>query len=308
MGRIDVPRFKAMAAALKQEASDIYCFQEVFSETAAQIMSDELSDEYEFCWIRPHWCRRLLLQVANVSLLSVGATLSLTTLRLLRPLLQLPQWGIWTTSIVSMASLLCWTRATVLWSFLFNGPAGGVMTAYRRDVAHASVVGFHAFEEQRGDFLNFARARGYLRTSFDIHGACLTVLNAHANAFPSVSLRDARPTASSERKAQLRHVFADAADIGRSGEPLVVLGDFNSEPDLREIPAAEYGFQDMPIENNSGITAPLTPVLRQVFPDTPAGMRLDYQFSKGLRILKTTALEFGQLSDHLPLKVEYAFA
>merc|ERR1711920_790007 len=149
-----------------------------------------------------------------------------------------------------------------------------------------------------------ARARGFLTVQVHVRGTDLTVVNVHTNAFPTVSIRNALPIPSVERKKQLEQAFGRASQIGNK-EAVVVLGDFNTSPGDGEIPMAKYSLASALPLDKSITTIPITPKLLQVFPETRADMCMDYQFYRNLSLMSAEVLSTGDLSDHLPVRATY---
>jgi len=201
---------------------------------------------------------------------------------------------------------MCWNRIqqTVWWAFVFGGANGGLVTLCRKASVHVRSTLHQDFKEQGGDFLNIARARGFLTVQVHVRGTDLTVFNIHTNAFPTVSVRNALPIPSLERKKQLEQAFRCASHIGCK-EAVVVLGDFNTSPGDGEIPMAKYNFASALPLDKTITTLPITPKLLQVFPETRADMCADYQFFRDLSLMNAEVLNTGDLSDHLPVRATY---
>merc|ERR1712232_599014 len=150
-----------------------------------------------------------------------------------------------------------------------------------------------------------------LVTMFRVQGRHLTVVNMHTNAFPSVSLRNAYPIASVERKRQLLQGFDHASTVAQnddSQEALVIVGDFNTTPELDEVPAAQFGMRNAWKDSESYVTIPLTEALLQVFAETSSPMCVDYQYNRGLNVVDKQVVQSGWLSDPLPVCVTYEWA
>lgn len=306
IGKIDISRFSKLATVLQDECADMYCLQEVFSERVVELLKEKLSHEYHFLYGRNGLSRTLARYAAHVACCLLVFALVVATRRLV--LLFSTSWiaGSLSALIVAILGFHCVLHAqrTVLWSFCFTGPAGGVLTMCRKDFGEVASNSFHAFDEQRGDFLNLVRKRGFLCTEIRVQGYLVTFLNMHTNAFPSISLLNAYPMPSLERQKQLRQGFAHAANSGHDGA-LIVVGDFNTTPELQEIPASEFGLESAWKIGDVCVTVPLTKALLQVFPATETDMCLDYQFSKGLKVEEAHVVQSGQISDHLPVRVAY---
>ena len=143
---------------------------------------------------------------------------------------------------------------TTISGFLLGPVQSGLMILHRKDKLTAdgrpSAI---TFDEQGGDLLNAFRPRGVLcaRLRLRTDGTPVVVANTHANAesanfvggtilgqqLPSV------PLPSSPRRRQLQQLFGHVSRLAAEAR-VVVCGDFNSSPDLNEIPAEDDGFVD----------------------------------------------------------------
>ena len=143
---------------------------------------------------------------------------------------------------------------TTISGFLLGPVQSGLMILHRKDKltadGRASAI---TFDEQGGDLLNAFRPRGALcaRLRLRTDGSPVVVANTHANAesanfvggtilgqqLPSV------PLPSSPRRRQLQQLFSHVSRLTTEAR-VVVCGDFNSSPDLDEIPAEDHGFVD----------------------------------------------------------------
>lgn len=79
------------------------------------------------------------------------------------------------------------------------------------------------FTEQRGDWLNLLRPRGYLSARLDFRGLSLWVVNTHLNLGPA-----------QYRRRQIEELAAHCQRLGDSGSVLLC-GDFNAEPESEEV-------------------------------------------------------------------------
>lgn len=298
-------RFQKQAAFMRDEAADVYCLQEVFSEAVIRELEKELGAQYvvlrgqtghahvPFKYVAQ--CAVILLFVASAAFVAWSCSAWSRSSLLASAL------------VAGIALLAFWrsARRRVLWAFVCGSTPGGLLLLCRRETVQVRRASFQPFDAQGGDFMNLVRRRGYLSSKLLIRGSPVTLVNAHTNAFPSVSLRNAKPLPSVDRALQLRQACHEAACIDKD-ESFIVAGDFNTEPDDGEIPAAAYGLVNSWNRDDSYyVTIPLTAMLTQVFPETPHGLCSDYQFSKGLAVHHAKVLQTGDLSDHLPVKIVY---
>eukprot|EP00928_Gymnodinium_smaydae_P050004 TRINITY_DN33614_c0_g1_i1.p1 TRINITY_DN33614_c0_g1~~TRINITY_DN33614_c0_g1_i1.p1 ORF type:complete len:344 (+),score=40.94 TRINITY_DN33614_c0_g1_i1:54-1085(+) len=308
LGRIDGPRFQKIASLLREEGSDVYCLQEVFSEHIVQILQDELGGDYAFCRGNDERCRTACCAVLKCILLLASVALSASVLDILvaSHASTTVQYSLTVIVLGVSIQLVRAAMHTVLWSFFFKGPPGGLLTICRKDSVRAVANTFHSYTEQRGDFLNVVRNRGFLDTTLLVHGKRTTVVNMHTNAFPSINVQNAYPLASVERQRQIKQAFVHGCTIAED-HALVVVGDLNSTPELNELPVEELGLNNAWRKEEPCITLPLTDALRQVFPDTKQSMCVDYQLSKRLAVVDKKIVQSGQISDHLPVQVTYEY-
>eukprot|EP00929_Paragymnodinium_shiwhaense_P089482 TRINITY_DN49625_c0_g1_i1.p1 TRINITY_DN49625_c0_g1~~TRINITY_DN49625_c0_g1_i1.p1 ORF type:complete len:365 (-),score=42.20 TRINITY_DN49625_c0_g1_i1:121-1152(-) len=321
-GFVELERFRQQALLLRQEAPDVICLQELFSDRVLDCYREVLEEDYEFFrdvaqgrWKLLRWLGRLLGSLSVCGAFLFGST-----------------------------------------------QGGLLVLVRRKSRLRLTDHSYRDFLVQGGDFLNRMRPRGYMRckflaclsepdptaglsplegpkaaaattsTSSSTGPLQVTLVNTHTNAYPTRSPLDAAPIRSEERILQLREAF----DRGGADDLFLGVGDLNTNyPEDDEVPTEEFGLLDA--DPNGAPTLPLTPMLKQVFRDTKGDLRSDYQFySDGskpflcqgfeadllkkqlsdhgrkaiMRPLRACVLagEFGALSDHRPLRVDYELA
>lgn len=133
-------------------------------------------------------------------------------------------------------------RKTCLAGFLGGTVKASMVIFWRRDRlrpwsaatkggASSSTVGTTTlFTEQRGDWLNLVRPRGYLSARLDFRGLSLWVVNTHLNLGPA-----------QYRRRQIEELTAHCRRLGDSGSVLLC-GDFNAEPESEEVRAVMFVF------------------------------------------------------------------
>jgi len=295
---------------LEQTAADVYCLQEVLSEQVVTLLQEKLGSKYSFHRGHLDGYRMIARTALDLSASLFGLVLMYAAHDVCR--LPLPGSGerimqYLSAISVGIASSYMWrvARQTVLWSFAFSGPASGLLILCRKESVQVRSHWHQPFIEQGGDFMNLIRPRGYLRAKLRICDIPVSVTTMHANAFPTVNVRNAVPIPCGKRSHQLRQGFAASVSQAEDGEALIVTGDLNTQPNFNEIPASEYGFSDACKHLGTYVTVPRTEVLLSVFPETHEDMCLDYQFVKALVVEAAQLVHFGQVSDHLPVKVTY---
>lgn len=304
LGTYEHARFLSQAKFMQEESADVYCLQEVFSDAQLELLQQELGAEYQ------------CLFGHSSTLVVTGCMVQGILCLIIAALLVVAGWQL-TLDHVSYSSIACilgldaalalafrhiWQG--VLWSFAFGATRAGLVVLVRKQSVQVRSYKYHPFDEQSGDFMNYFRQRGYLQCSLTVRGAPVSIVNLHANTFPTVSMRDARALPSAYRQRQLRQA-CEQADRVDDCEGILVLGDFNSDPKDNEIPAADHALVNAWQGDDAPGTVPLTPMLTNVFPDTDCSLSPDYIFSKGLVLLGSQVLETGDLSDHFPLKGSY---
>lgn len=303
-GSIELARFRKQAAFLRDEAADVYCLQEVFSPAIIGIFEEELGAHYNMVYGKSDRARIALKYVAQCFMYLLLAVL----LRFLAHLGNISRRHSLFLSLICGGLIVYWlwrfARRRVLWAFLWGSIPGGLVVMYRKESAQMCRHDYHSFKVQGGDFMNVVRRRGYLCSKLVIRGKPVTIVNAHTNAFPTISIHNAEPVPSVERAAQLHQACAEADCIGKD-EGCIVAGDFNTNPEDNEIPAKMYGLVNCWSSGDLCVTLPLTATLKHVFPETERDLCSDYQFSKALTIDCAKVLQTGDLSDHLPVKAIY---
>ena len=127
-------------------------------------------------------------------------------------------------------------RKTCLAGFLGGTVKASMVIFWRRDrlrpwssatkggSSSSSTVGTTTlFTEQRGDWLNLVRPRGYLSARLDFRGLSLWVVNTHLNLGPA-----------QYRRRQIEELTTHCRRLGDSGSVLLC-GDFNAEPESEEV-------------------------------------------------------------------------
>lgn len=131
--------------------------------------------------------------------------------------------------------LVVWSmRKTCLVGFLQGRIKASTVTLWRRDrftaVNHekdihtqATGMGTTLYQEQRGDWLNLVRPRGYLTAHLEFHGMPLYVVNTHLNLGEKAF-----------RRRQVEELTQHCERLGTQGSVLLC-GDFNVTPESEEI-------------------------------------------------------------------------
>ncbi len=149
--------------------------------------------------------------------------------------------------------LVVWSmRKTCLVGFLQGRVKASTVTLWRRDRftavhaknAHPQVPGMGTtlFQEQRGDWLNWFRPRGYLTAHLEFRGMPLYVVNTHLNLGEKAF-----------RRRQVEELTQHCQRLGKRGSVLLC-GDFNVTPESEEIQrlCAQAGVTDALHEQGCG--------------------------------------------------------
>lgn len=109
-----------------------------------------------------------------------------------------------------------------------------------------------------------------------------------------------------EKSAEL--ILKKIEEINTNGYSVVLMGDFNSEPDEMPIKTIKTKFEDSALQANHGIYGPIgtfTGFEMNIIPER----RIDYIFIKGMKVVKYRHIDDkmknnNYLSDHLPVLIE----
>lgn len=243
---LDLNRFRRQAELLKQEAVDVLCLQEIFSENVVDAYRQVLGDEFVIVSGDPRplsWDSITRTSESTTSLasgimstaLSSGSKQRMVSLAaavaILAALLQGFQLPCFLCLQCACLLRLVWSAKTFFggsnfFSFYFGSIPGGLVTLVRKsrleeamsnkstsantgDVAKTWALSarYTDFDVQGGDLLNWMRKRGFLVVTLGLREEkAISIVSGHTNCFPTQSPRDARPVPCPHRQSQLRQV------------------------------------------------------------------------------------------------------
>jgi endonuclease/exonuclease/phosphatase family metal-dependent hydrolase len=300
-------RLPLQLEAIARMAPDIVCVQEAYCDYTADCYT-RLSSRYEFCMYKRHPTLCGIIGKACIVFTLAGALCCFIDFAVMfvtsyfgKPDVFESVWyGI---AMISLSVSTSWykCRMSALAAWMSGQVAGGVMVLFNRERFELMETKSQLFQEQRGDWLNLFRPRGYNQLILkDTHLATeVLVTNVHLNLGGDVF-----------RQEQVREVLESALAHSFAGNIHICCGDFNAHPQLRSASMAtqEFGFIDTWAEHalptETGDTWCHKNELTHVMFDVE-DERVDYIFYKSSNIVcDSAALVFDEppyMSDHFGL-------
>ena len=184
-------------------------------------------------------------------------------------------------------------KNTTAYNFLLNEINGGLITLIKKKLINKDDIEYtyYDFKEQNGDFLNLINKRGYQKLIINLNNSKLILINTHLN----------QPIKKCKyRIKQINELY----NISSNYKNCILLGDFNSTKDYKELIKIEENFVDS--LNDNEFTWDINNILTQNFYYRQnSNKKIDYIFLKNIEFNYSKILFKEPLaSDHYGILVE----
>lgn len=192
-------------------------------------------------------------------------------------------------------------RNSTIYNFLMEDIKSGlvILVNKRIDIDNYKLE-YEIFKSQKGDYLNLVAKRGYLKLKMKLdEKSSLIIYNTHLNSTNKEC---------DSRKDQIKELYNDTKS-NEKGDKIIILGDFNTYPEYKEINIIKQEFKDS-LENSAlkswDIDNPYTETLLSSKDNKLKKQgRIDYIFFKNLKKV-TSDIIFNSskniCSDHYCIK------